>query len=69
MTREILNKIWDRFLHNLGVHSFSEKEMIMEGKKIKNFLGSAELHKRIFMESAQQILVEQELGEDNGHEG
>lgn len=61
MTQETLNKIWDRFIHNLTIHTFGEREVLMEGKKVRNFLGSAEAHRKLFMEAANEILVEEAI--------
>jgi hypothetical protein len=47
--------LWEAFIQRLTRASFSEKEIITEGKKIVNFFGSAESHKKLFFEAAKEL--------------
>lgn len=53
---EDINKIWALFIEKCALNSFGEREIIMEGKKMRNFLGSVEAHKLIFDEAVSEIL-------------
>lgn len=64
MEKETLDKIWKQFIHNLTIQTFGERETIM-GKKTKNLLGSVDFHKKLFMESADQILVGEKLQKED----
>jgi hypothetical protein len=52
------NKIWERFVFLMSIESFGEKEVIMEGKKQKMFLGSIEKHKKIFDQAVKDMVAE-----------
>jgi len=55
-------RIWARFLALAAVEIFGEKETILEGKKVKNFLGSVEKYKKFFDQAVEDILEGDEHG-------
>jgi len=60
---ETPRRIWARFLALAAVEIFGEKETILEGKKVKNFLGSVERYKKLFDTAVEEVLVEKTLVE------
>lgn len=53
------DKLWERFVFLMSIESFGEKEVIMEGKKQKIFLGSVEKHKKVFDQAVAEISAEE----------
>lgn len=52
-------ELWKRFVFKMSVDAFGEKEVITEGKKIANFLGSVGKHEKIFKEALQELLTKE----------
>ncbi len=50
------DKLWERFVFLMSVDSFGEKEVIMEAKRQKMFLGSIEKHKKIFNQAWDDMI-------------
>lgn len=57
MSEAEVEKIWDAFILKCSVLTFGEKEVITEGKRQRNFLGSVDLYKKIFMAVAREHLA------------
>lgn len=51
-------ELWEAFIQKMTHAAFSEKEIITEGKKVVNFFGSIESHKKMFFEAAKELLEE-----------
>lgn len=56
MTKEIADKIWERFIFLMAIDSFGEKEVIAEKKVQKMFFGSVEKHKQVFDQAVKDVL-------------
>ena len=54
-------KVWEKFILLLLVETFGEPAVFTEGKIQKVLLGSAEHHKRVFMQAAEQTDIEAEI--------
>jgi hypothetical protein len=67
-----VEKIWDDFIQKCAVDSFGEQAVITEGKRQRNFLGSVEAYKKIFMAVAREHLAplpESRACSKCGHQG
>lgn len=49
--------VWEAFVRRLTVKAFGEQAVIMEGKKLKNLLGSVDSHKAVFMEAVEDLFA------------
>lgn len=54
--RKEMAQIWSRFIQQVALDAFGEKEMINEGKKVKVLYGSVEAHKKLFDKAVDEHL-------------
>lgn len=47
-------KVWERFVQILGEQTFDSKELA-EGKRVRNFFGSVESHKKAFDQAVREV--------------
>lgn len=55
-TLSFVEKMWDRFVERCALKTFGEAAIITEGKKQRNFVGSVDSYKKIFMEVTRDHL-------------
>lgn len=48
--------IWGRFFLLASVEALGESAVILEGKRIKNFLGAIEKYKKLYDQAAMDVL-------------
>ncbi len=52
-----VEKIWNAFILKCAVDTFGEEAVITEGKRQRNFLGSVDAYKKLFMAVAREHLA------------
>ena len=48
-------KVWDLFEKKMTEATFTKKEIEKEGKVVRNFMGSVESHKKIFLAAVEEF--------------
>ena len=52
----LADEVWKRFLQKEAVATFGEREVISQGKKVVNLLGSADRLGRLFREAFSEVM-------------
>ncbi len=47
-------EIWNEFVFLMNKDTFSDREL-MQGKSVKNLLGSVEKHKKLFLQALENL--------------
>jgi hypothetical protein len=50
-----IEKIWNLFEKKMTEATFTKKEIEKEGKVVRNFMGSVESHKKVFMDAVKEF--------------
>lgn len=56
--RLVSSHVWDRFIKLITKETFGEPEILLSGKRVRNLIGSAEWHKKLFDKAVEEVLHE-----------